>query len=222
MSKRGAISPLAHYETLLAKGELKQDASQRLVVDKLEGLYRNLCFLQDNKKSILQFFKKENHSDCPNGIYIHGDVGRGKSMLMDLFYKRVPVAEKKRVHFHAFMQDAHAQIHAWRKMLPEQRKKEAGQKNHDDPIPHLARKIAGEAKLLCFDEFHVTDVADAMILGKLYRNLLELGVVIVSTSNRPPNELYQGGLTRELFVPFINMIEDKMDVVELKKAKVLV
>ena len=134
---------------------------------------------------------------------------------MDLFYKRVPITKKKRVHFHQFMQDAHGQIHAWRKSSPEEREKEARQKNHDDPIPHLARKIAGEAKLLCFDEFHITDVADAMILGKLYRNLLDLGVVIVSTSNRPPNELYQGGLNRELFLPFIDMIGNKMDVVEL-------
>lgn len=153
----------------------------------------------------------------PRGLYIWGDVGRGKSMLMDMFYARTPIAKKRRVHFNAFMQETHAHIHEWRNLDPKARAKrpefvrEAG----DDPIAPVAHAIAIEAMLLCFDEFQVTDVADAMILGRLFEQLFQRGVVIVATSNTAPALLYHGGLNRQLFLPFITMIEQRLDVVEI-------
>jgi len=207
------MAPLARYEALLKKGELKPDASQRLVAKKLDSLFHSLL-IDNQKRGFIERFKQR-EAQAPKSIYIHGPVGRGKSMLMDLFFKAAPNNLKRRVHFHQFMQDIHGQIHTWRKMTPAEREKELGVKTLDDPIPHLARKIAGKAKLLCFDEFQVSDVADAMILGRLYQKLFEQDVVIVSTSNRSPDELYQDGLNRQLFLPFIGMIHEKMDVVEL-------
>jgi cell division protein ZapE len=153
----------------------------------------------------------------PRGVYIWGDVGRGKSMLMDMFFDKTPIAKKRRVHFNAFMQEVHARIHEWRNLDPKVRAKrpefvrEAG----DDPIAPVAHAIANEATLLCFDEFQVTDVADAMILGRLFEQLFHRGVVIVATSNTAPARLYEGGLNRQLFLPFIAMIEQRLDVVEI-------
>jgi len=153
----------------------------------------------------------------PRGIYLWGGVGRGKTMLMDAFFARAPLARKGRVHFNAFMADTHARIHEWRKLDPETRAqrpefvREAG----DDPIPPVARAIAAEAALLCFDEFQVRDVADAMILGRLFEQLFARDVVIVATSNTRPDRLYQGGLNRQLFLPFIALIQQKLEVVEL-------
>src|SRR5262249_18292359 len=150
----------------------------------------------------------------PRGLYLHGDVGRGKSMLMDLFFGTAPVKLKRRVHFHAFMLETHARINAWRK-LDERGKAREGAKLGlkargpalDDPMPAIAADIAQAAHLLCFDEFHVTDVADAMILGRLFENLLGQGVVIVATSNRHPDALYENGINRQLFLPFIALIK---------------
>jgi cell division protein ZapE len=153
----------------------------------------------------------------PRGVYLWGDVGRGKSMLMDMFFDKAPIRLKRRVHFNAFMLETHARIHEWRNLDPKVRAKrpefvrEAG----DDPIAPVAHAIANEATLLCFDEFQVTDVADAMILGRLFEKLFERGVVIVATSNTAPARLYEGGLNRQLFLPFIAMIECRLDVVEL-------
>ena len=153
----------------------------------------------------------------PRGIYIWGDVGRGKSMLMDMFFDKTAISKKRRVHFNAFMQEVHARIHEWRNLDPKLRAKrpefvrEAG----DDPIAPVAHAIANEATLLCFDEFQVTDVADAMILGRLFEQLFHRGVVIVATSNTAPARLYEGGLNRQLFLPFIAMIEQHLDVVEI-------
>lgn len=214
MSHSLKSGPRALYQDHLEKGELKPDKTQAAVVEQLETLFQNFCALK-KKNSVLGFLKPHNHKDCPKGLYIYGNVGRGKSMLMDMFFDSLPLKEKRRVHFHQFMQDVHGQIHAWRKMTPLERKQELGQETLDDPIPHLARKIAGEARLLCFDEFQVSDVADAMILGRLYQALFGLGVVIVSTSNRAPDDLYKGGINRELFIPFIQMIKADMEVVKL-------
>jgi cell division protein ZapE len=140
------------------------------------------------------------------GLYICGDVGRGKSMLMDLFFVSAPVVAKRRVHFHAFMQEIHGEIDQWRK--DENRK-------NDDLIVHLARTIVKRSWLLCFDELQVSDIGDAMILGRLFQALFAEGVVAVITSNRPPDELYQYGLQRERFLPFIALIKQDLDVLEL-------
>jgi len=142
-------------------------------------------------------------SEPPKGLYLWGDVGRGKSMLMDLFFSRVPFRAKRRVHFYAFMVATHARIHDARRI------------GADDPISIVAKCIADETSLLCFDEFQVTDVADAMILGSLFERLFELGVVIVVTSNAAPRRLYEGGINRQLFLPFIALIEHKLNIVEL-------
>src|SRR5262249_19928384 len=143
------------------------------------------------------------------GLYIFGDVGRGKTMLMDLFFAASPVVRKRRTHFHKFMLDVHERIHAWRQQL------KRGEAKGDDPIAPVASALAAESWLLCFDEFSVTDIADAMILGRLFTRLFEHGVVVVATSNVAPDELYQGGLNRDLFLPFIGLIEEHMEAVRL-------
>jgi cell division protein ZapE len=129
-------------------------------------------------------------------------------MLMDLFYEAVDVPSKRRVHFHAFMQEVHRLIH--------QERNHGGHDADSDVIKAVAKGVARQSSLLCFDELHVSDIADAMILGRLFKKLFERGIVMVATSNRPPGDLYMGGINRELFVPFIDMIEDRLDVVHLE------
>jgi cell division protein ZapE len=146
----------------------------------------------------------------PRGLYMWGGVGRGKSMLMDLFFETVAVENRQRVHFHAFMQEVHKRLHSFREAV------KAGQaKETTDPLAALGRVITEKAWLLCFDEFHVTDIGDAMILGRLFETLFDHGVVVVATSNRPPQDLYKDGLQRETFLPFIAMIEDRLNIMEL-------
>ena len=146
------------------------------------------------------------------GLYVHGDVGRGKTMMMDLFFEASPVVRKRRAHFHEFMADVHERVRGYR-----QRSKD-GEFEGEDAIRLTANDIAEESWLLCFDEFHVTDIADAMILGRLFARLFELGVVVVATSNVAPSELYKDGLNRALFLPFIAMLEKHMDVQQLQVA----
>jgi len=143
----------------------------------------------------------------PRGIYLHGSVGRGKTMLMDMFFDRVDFEPKRRRHFHEFMQEAHERIAIARRTI------------EGDPIPHVAIEMAGSPGLLCFDELHVTDIADAMILGRFFKVVFAKDVVIVATSNARPDELYRDGLNRQLFLPFIDLIADNLDVIELKSAK---
>jgi cell division protein ZapE len=143
------------------------------------------------------------------GLYVHGDVGRGKTMLMDLFFEASPVVRKRRSHFHEFMTDVHERVRVFRQKLKH------GEIQNEDAIRLAAAEIAEESWLLCFDEFHVTDIADAMILGRLFAKLFEVGVVLVVTSNVAPEELYKDGLNRALFLPFIAMIEKHMEVLRL-------
>ncbi|HVW72389.1 MAG TPA: cell division protein ZapE [Rhizomicrobium sp.] len=185
------------YDEALARGELKADDAQTNAVRRLSALAASL-----GEKRGFPLFRKS--SPPPKGLYIWGDVGRGKTLLMDFFFAAAPVNRKRRAHFNRFMVDVHARIHAERQRA-----------GSSDPIPVVAHALAEEAQLLCFDEFQVTDVADAMILGRLFDHLFQEGVVIVATSNTPPDRLYEGGLNRQLFLPFIEEIKRRLEVVEL-------
>lgn len=188
------------------------DPAQEAAARRLDALAKALRSYRPGRRSWFGGVKP-----APRGLYIWGDVGRGKSMLMDMFFDKAPIRPKRRIHFNPFMVETHARIHAWRTLDPRARVKrpefvrEAG----DDPIAPVAKAIAAEASLLCFDEFQVRDVADAMILGRLFEQLFLRGVVVVATSNTAPKHLYEGGLNRQLFLPFIAMIEKRLDVVEL-------
>jgi cell division protein ZapE len=190
-----AMSLIDRYRKAIAQGELKPDTAQERAVARLAVLAKALRSYRPGG----WFGGKP-----PRGLYLWGDVGRGKSMLMDLFFGEAKTAKKRRVHFNEFMVETHAAIHAERQRA-----------GHSDPIPPVARAVADGTTLLCFDEFQVTDVADAMILGRLFEQLFERGVVIVATSNTPPDRLYEGGLNRQLFLPFIGEIKQRLDVVEL-------
>jgi cell division protein ZapE len=151
----------------------------------------------------------------PKGVYLIGPVGRGKSMLMDLFYETVEEPKKRRTHFHVFMGEIHRLIDAWRKGDAAARRARFGQHKGDDPIPPVADVVAEQARLLCFDEFQVTDIADAMILGRLFEALFARGVTLVATSNRHPDQLYKDGINRQLFLPFIDLLKMRLEVVEV-------
>ncbi|WP_309773923.1 cell division protein ZapE [Nitrobacter vulgaris] len=208
-----SVSPTSfrnHYQALVTSGAIEADSAQARAVEALAALDERLMTYKPAGKS--GFLDKLFHSDDeppPKGLYIHGDVGRGKTMLMDLFFQESRVAHKRRVHFHEFMTDVHERIFAFRQSIAR------GEMADADAVQLTATSIFEQAWLLCFDEFHVTDIADAMILGRLFALLFELGTVVVATSNVPPENLYEGGLNRVLFLPFIAQIEERMDVLRL-------
>ncbi|MGE3246016.1 MAG: cell division protein ZapE [Beijerinckiaceae bacterium] len=201
----------AAYGKLASEGAIERDPAQIEVAQRLDRLVAELAEASLARKSstLGWLFARRAQNSSVTGVYLWGSVGRGKTMLMDLFFDAAPVARKRRIHFHAFMAEAHAGIHAWR-----QRKKEGAVKG-DDPIEPVAERLASEARLLCFDEFAVNDIADAMILGRLFTALFARGVVVVATSNVEPGRLYENGLNRALFVPFIKLLQQHVDVLRL-------
>jgi cell division protein ZapE len=209
---RMVVSIQARYAALVKDSELERDPAQERIVERLallEGRLENRRLSRKSSALGWLFSRREPQGEPLRGLYIHGDVGRGKTMLMDLFFETSVITRKRRAHFHQFMADVHQRIHEHRQAL------KAGTVKGDDPIPPVADAIAAEAWLLCFDEFHVTDIADAMILGRLFTRLFENGVVVVATSNVAPDDLYRGGLNRGLFVPFIALLQERMEVVRL-------
>ena len=199
--------PLKLYREMIERGELESDPAQLLAVEKLQLLANRLASYEPPKRTDFFSYFTRRRGEVPEGLYMFGGVGRGKTMLMDLFFETVPFQPKARVHFHEFMSDVHERIAAARKV-------------HDgDPIPEVAADLAAESQLLCFDELHVTDIADAMILGRLFQGLFDGHVVMVATSNSAPWNLYENGLNRPLFEPFIELVEARMEVLELEVEK---
>ncbi|MEA2838739.1 MAG: cell division protein ZapE [Methylobacteriaceae bacterium] len=199
------------YQTLIQSGRFERDPAQERVIEKLDALAARLEGYRPAKKAgALGWLFAARPSEPICGVYIRGPVGRGKTMLMDMFFETAQVQRKRRVHFHSFMADVHARIHAWR----EERK--GGRVNGEDPIAPVAEALASETWLLCFDEFTVSDIADAMLLGRLFAALFEHGVVVVATSNVDPDDLYKDGLNRALFLPFLDLLRQHMEVVRLE------
>jgi cell division protein ZapE len=205
-----STSFLGHYEALVSSGSIEPDAAQREVAVAFGELEQTLSHYKPARKQGLlgRLFGDKNDAP-PRGLYVHGDVGRGKTMLMDLFFQASSVEHKRRAHFHEFMTDVHERIYGFRQAVAR------GEIPDGDVIALTANAIFDQAWLLCFDEFHVTDIADAMILGRLFARLFELGTVVVATSNVAPDDLYKGGLNRSLFLPFIAQIEEHMTVLRL-------
>lgn len=204
------------YDHLVQAGQIERDATQERVAARLDRLINEICEKRlAHKSSALGwlFARKRPVREPVKGLYIHGGVGRGKTMLMDMFHELVPVRRKRRVHFNDFMADAHDRIQKHRQARKD------GTVKEDDPIPPVARALAEEAWVLCFDEFSVTDIADAMILSRLFSALFAAGVVLVATSNVAPENLYRDGLNRQLFLPFIKLLERNAEVLTLESDK---
>ena len=204
------VSFRAHYQALVNSGAIEPDAAQAEAAEAFADLEQRLAnYKPVRKQGLLGRLFAEKDEPAPRGLYIHGEVGRGKTMLMDLFFQHSPVTHKRRAHFHEFMAEVHERIFGFRQDI------KRGEIADGDVIALTAGSIFDEAWLLCFDEFHVTDIADAMILGRLFAKLFELGTVVVATSNVAPGDLYKGGLNRALFLPFIAQISAHMDVLRL-------
>jgi len=216
---RLAEGPLPAYRARVAAGTLRPDPAQELAAEVLQDLWRRLRGYDPKPEApdqggfLARFFRRKPVEEAPEGtppgLYLVGEVGRGKSMLMDLFFACADVPRKKRIHFHQFMQDCHRRIHAWKQANP----------GEADPIPPLADSIFAEAALLCFDEFQVHDITDAMILGRLFEALFARGVVVVATSNTAPDDLFKGKPGRDAFLPFIALIKKRLNVLYLEAAR---
>ncbi|MBI1237721.1 MAG: cell division protein ZapE [Alphaproteobacteria bacterium] len=193
-------SPLARFHGLVRSKAIHPDPAQEAAARALDRLATQLRRYRPRRRGLFSFGSP---APAPKGLYLWGGVGRGKSMLMDLFFDTVRFEPRRRVHFHAFMLEVHEMVRAWRAKQP------------GDPLPRVARDIAQDAGLLCFDEFHVTDIADAMILGRLFEALFKEGVVVVATSNRAPDTLYENGINRQLFLPFIALLKSRVDVLHV-------
>ncbi|MEQ9155046.1 MAG: cell division protein ZapE [Roseitalea porphyridii] len=200
------------YAARVASGEFSADPAQVALAERLDTLLSEVSTKRlATKSSALgwMFGRKRSSNVPPRGLYVHGSVGRGKTMLMDMFFELVPAKRKRRAHFLDFMADAHARIHAHRQKLKN------GETKETDPVPPVASQLIDEAWVLCFDEFSVTDIADAMLLSRLFEQLFSRGCVLVATSNVEPDNLYRDGLNRQLFVPFIGLLKENVDIVNL-------
>ncbi|MEM7524088.1 MAG: cell division protein ZapE [Pseudomonadota bacterium] len=201
--------PIHDYRARVAAGDLRPDPAQKLAAEKLQSLHRILKGYAPRTEKSGLFGRKREPVPGPEGLYLFGGVGRGKSMLMDLFFDASEVEKRRRAHFHAFMQETHARLNDWRAAHKDDRKAK-------DPLVDIAAEIAETTWLLCFDEFIVNNIADAMILGRLFEQLFAQGVVVVATSNFAPDDLYKNGLQRDRFLPFIAELKRHMDVLELE------
>jgi cell division protein ZapE len=214
LKKQGG--PLPVYRAMIADGRLADDNAQALAVDRLQDLWERLRgydpkpFVGESVSFMSRILRRRHAEEyVPTGLYLVGDVGRGKSMLMDMFFETADVHRKMRIHFHRFIQNVHSRIHAWKKANP----------GGSDPIPPLADSLAAEAALLCFDEFQVNDIADAMILGRLFQALFDRGVVVVTTSNTAPDNLFKGQPGRDAFLPFIALIKQRLELLVMDGAR---
>jgi len=206
-----AESPIAAYRAELRSGALTRDPMQELAVEKLQLLHQRLARYDPRPGGWAGLFRRRRNEPPPQGLYLHGSVGRGKTMLMDLFYATVGLQQRRRAHFHEFMLEVHERLNGARR--------KAGENGANDALLAVAGEIAEETWLMCFDEFEVRDVADAMILGRLFTRLFELGVVLVATSNQAPARLYEGGLNRQLFLPFVALLQRRLEVLHLDGAQ---
>ncbi len=207
--------PAANLAARRVAGQVQADPVQERIVARLQAVHDQLAAMapapaRQGFWARLGFGSSEKPATGPHGLYIWGPVGRGKSMLMDLFFDDAPVAKKRRVHFHEFMLEVHERLHRRREELSAK-----GAPPEADTIVPIARAIAQETRLLCFDEFQVTNIADAMILGRLFETLFEEGLTVIATSNRAPDDLYKNGLQRERFLPFIALLKQRLEILEL-------